>query len=40
MNLVLAYEHLEYVVSEVDLNLNSEQIKKMNLIAEKLGIKK
>ena len=36
----LAYEHLEYVISEVELSLDSEQIKKMIFIAEKLGIKK
>ncbi len=36
----LAYEHLEYVISETDLSLNSEQTKTMIFIAEKLGIKK
>ena len=36
----LAYEHLEYVISEVELSLNSEQTKKMIFIAEKLGMKK
>ncbi|WP_299611290.1 hypothetical protein [uncultured Aquimarina sp.] len=36
----LAYEHLEYVISETELSLNSEQTKTMIFIAGKLGIKK
>ncbi|MGY6647589.1 hypothetical protein [Wenyingzhuangia sp. IMCC45574] len=35
----LAYEHLEYVISETELSLNSEQTKTMIFIAKKLGIK-
>jgi len=36
----LAYEHLEYIITEVKLKLNTEQTKRMTIIAEKLGIKK
>ena len=36
----LAYEHLEYIITEIELKLNTEQTKRMTIIAEKLGIKK
>ncbi len=32
----LAYEHLEYVVSECGIKLKDEQVAKLNSIAEKL----
>jgi hypothetical protein len=36
----LAYQHLEYVISEAEFRLSSEQTKRMSLIAEKLELKK
>jgi len=33
-----AYEHLAYVVSELDINLNSEQITQMDKLAKKLNL--
>jgi hypothetical protein len=35
----LAFEHLEYVISEMDIKLTSAQIEKMDLIKRKLGKK-
>ena len=35
----LAYEHLEYVISECEIELTTDQFEKMHLIAYKLGRK-
>jgi len=35
----LAYEHLKYVISECGIELTSDQVEKMDLIAYKLGRK-
>jgi hypothetical protein len=34
-----AYEHLAYVVSELDIKLTSDQITEMNKLANKLNVK-
>ncbi|WP_412560533.1 hypothetical protein [Winogradskyella sp. MIT101101] len=34
-----AYEHLTYVVSELDIKLTSDQIAQMNKLANKLNVK-
>ena len=33
----LAFEHLEYIISECEFNLTSDQTKRMDVVSHKLG---